>query len=252
MDSTQRFSSRVEDYVRYRPTYPPELIAFLQDAIGLTPQSVVADVGSGTGISTELFLRRGCTVYAIEPNGPMRAAAEGLLGSYSGFHSVNGTAAATGLAEASVDVVTAFQAFHWFDVAASRKEFVRILWPEGWVVLGWNDRRLSGTPFLEAYENLLLGLGTDYQRVRHNNVTEAVLAEFFGAGGFQRHEIENEQRFDFDGLRGRLLSSSYVPGAGHAGHEAMLRRLREIFDQFNEGGIVRMTYNTRIYYGRLT
>jgi SAM-dependent methyltransferase len=251
MDSTQRFSSRVEDYVRYRPTYPSELIAFLHDAIGLTPQSQVADVGSGTGISAELFLRHGCTVYAVEPNGPMRAAAERLLGSYPGFHSVNGTSVATGLAETSVDIVTAFQAFHWFDVAASRKEFARVLRPGGWTVLVWNDRRLSGAPFLEAYENLLLGLGTDYQRVRHNNVTDAVLAEFFGPGGFERHEIHNEQRFDFDGLRGRLLSSSYAPAAGQPGHEPMLHRLREIFDQFNEAGIVRMTYDTRIYYGRL-
>ena len=250
MDPTQRFSDRVENYVRHRPSYPPGLIPWLTEAIELSPQSVVADIGSGTGISASLFLRNGNPVFAIEPNAAMRAAAEKLLRSFPRFKSVDGTSAATGLPDASVDVVTAFQAFHWFDVPAARKEFARILRPAGWVVLVRNDRRLTGTPFLEAYEDLLLRLGTDYLRVRHNNVTEEAIRTFLGPGTFKAHTFSNEQRFDFEGLKGRLVSSSYVPAPDNPGHEPMIRRLMEIFERFQENGVVTMTYDTRIYTGR--
>lgn len=251
-DSTQRFSDRVEHYTRYRPTYPPDLLDVLCRAVDLKPSDVIADVGSGTGISSELFLRNGNTVYAIEPNAPMRAAAEAKLSSYATFRSVDGTSTATGLPDASVDVVTAMQAFHWFDPPATRREFLRILRPGGHVVLVWNDRRLNGTPFLEAYERLLLEFGTDYQRVRHNNVSEQTLRGFFGPAAYTTDVLPNEQRFDFDGLKGRLLSSSYIPAQDHPAHATMLRRLRELFDQFNENGIVRMIYDTRIYAGHLS
>lgn len=251
-DSTQRFSDRVEHYTRYRPTYPLELLGVLRRAVGLEPTDVVADVGSGTGISAELFLRNGNTVYAVEPNAPMRAAAEAKLASYAEFHSVDGTSTATGLPHASVELITAMQAFHWFDPQATRGEFQRILRPGGHVVLVWNDRRLNGTPFLEAYEQLLLDFGTDYQRVRHNNVSEQTLRKFFGPAGYTTHVLPNEQRFDFDGLKGRLLSSSYIPAQDHPAHATMLGRLQDLFDQFNENGIVRMIYDTRIYAGHLS
>src|SRR6266436_1072421 len=165
-DSINRFSSKVEDYVKYRPGYPREVIALLTAKCALSPDSIVGDVGSGTGIVYELFLRHGNMVYGIEPNKEMRAAAEQLLGDYEKFRSIDGKAEATTLAADSVDFVTAGQAFHWFDQQQTRREFSGILKPEGWAVLIWNERRLDSTPFLCAYEDLLLEFGTDYEQVR--------------------------------------------------------------------------------------
>src|SRR3712207_3362726 len=169
-DPTRRFSNRVEDYIKYRPDYPRALVALLEDECGLTRESVVADVGSGTGILSELFLREGVRVYGVEPNREMREAGEELLAAYENFASVDGRAEATTLADDSVDFVTAGQAFHWFDTAAARREFRRILKDDGWAVLVWNDRRTEGTPLLAEYERLLLEYGTDYKEVDRKSV----------------------------------------------------------------------------------
>lgn len=245
----QRFSDRVENYVRYRPSYPQEIIPLLQREAALTPQSVIADVGSGTGISAELFLRAGCTVHAVEPNGDMRAAAERLLAHFPNFHSVNGSAQATTLPDHSVDFIVAAQAFHWFNTPETRAEFTRILRPGGHVVLIWNERKLDATPFLQAFEQLLLTFGTDYTQIRHENVTPAALGAFF-SGAYATHTFANEQRFDFDGLKGRLLSSSYAPAAGQPRHDEMITELRRIYDAYEVSGQVCFEYDTRVHLGR--
>jgi ubiquinone/menaquinone biosynthesis C-methylase UbiE len=244
----ERFSDRVENYIRYRPGYPPEVIATLRGE-ALTPESIVADIGSGTGISAELFLREGCTVYAVEPNNEMRQAAERLLGKYPGFNSVAGTAQATTLANESADLVVAAQAFHWFDTPEARAEFTRILKPEGRVVLMWNERLIEATPFLREYEQLLLRFGTDYASVRHENTDAAKLARFF-RGPFTSYSFPNVQSFDYQGLAGRLLSSSYAPAPGQPNHEPMMAELQQLFDKFNEAGTVRFEYRTQVYVGR--
>ncbi len=249
-DPTRRFSDRVELYVRYRPGYPDALVRALVDEVGLDPSWTVADVGSGTGISSELLLRTGCAVYAVEPNPEMRAAAEEALAGDPGFHSVAGRAEETGLPDRCVDLVTAGQAFHWFDRERTRAEWLRILRPGGRVALFWNSRRTESTPFLRAYEALLRRYATDYEQVDHARIDDAVLARFFG-GPFETRIFDNAQDFDFDGLRGRLLSSSYAPGPGHPDHEPMLRALREIFDERQEDGRVRWEYDTRLYFGAL-
>ena len=174
-DATTRFTSRVGDYVRWRPTYPQELVTLLETETEVRPPAHVADVGSGTGISTVALLDAGYEVFAIEPNAAMRAAAEKSLAGRTGFHSLAGTSAATGLLPASVDLVVAAQAFHWFDLPLTRVEFQRILKPGGYVALVWNSRKLSGTPFLQGYGQLLLEHGIDYQQVRHENIDEATL-----------------------------------------------------------------------------
>ena len=251
-DSTTRFSDRVEHYVKFRPGYPPELLSFLRDAIGLRAGQVVADIGAGTGISSEMLLKHGNDVHAVEPNAEMRAAAERLLAGFLDYHSHAGTASATGLGDGSVDVVTAFQAFHWFDPTAAKREFARILKPGGWVVLVWNDRRTESTPLLRDYERLLLEYGTDYKRVRNANISADAFTSFFAPHGYRTRALSNEQAFDFEGLRGRLLSSSYAPGPGQGRHESMLSELRQIFDRHQEGGRVRFIYDTRVYYGRVS
>ncbi len=249
-DPTRRFSDRVENYVRYRPGYPEEILQTLRAETGLSPASAVADLGSGTGISAELLLREGCTVYAVEPNAEMRTAAEARLGENPGFHSVAGTAEATTLPERSVALVTAGQAFHWFDIPRTRAECLRILQPGGWATLFWNVRRTGSTPFLRAYEELLLTYGTDYARVRHENVGPDVLGEFFGPGGYRTAVFFNVQSFDLEGLTGRLLSSSYTPGPGHPNHAPMLEELTRIFHTYQEEGRVRFEYDTEMFYGR--
>ncbi len=246
---TTRFTDRVANYVRYRPGYPAEIIPYLSEAIGLGPADIVADVGAGTGISTRLFLDHGNVVFAVEPNAAMRAAAEAELARYPNFRSIAARAEATGLAQASVDLVAAAQAFHWFDRPAARAEFARILRPGGWVVLLWNVKLTDATPFLRDYEALLVEFGTDYTAVRHENVTDTELAAFFGQG-YSSRTFPNAQRLDYAGLEGRLLSASYAPGPEHPDHAPMLAALRRIFDARQVGGQVVLEYETRVYSGR--
>lgn len=251
VDPTQRFSTRVENYVKYRPHYPTAVLALLAEACGLTARSVVADIGSGTGISTELFLANGNRVYGVEPNREMREAGERRLAGHPGFVSVAAAAEATALPDAAADFVVVGQAFHWFDRAAARAEFVRILAPGGWAVLMWNERRVDGTPFLQDYERLLRTYGTDYAAVDHRLMDDSVLGAFFEPGGFRTARFDNAQQFDFEGLRGRLLSSSYAPEADHPNHAPMLVELRRIFDAHQSGGTVTIPYDTNVYWGHL-
>lgn len=250
-DSQTRFSNRVADYVRYRPSYPDELIQTLQAEAGLTPQSVVADIGSGTGISATLFLQLGCTVYGVEPNADMRGAAESLLTGQSKFHSVSATAEATSLANSSIDLIAAGQAFHWFDRERTRAEFARILKPNAYVALFWNSRRTDSTAFLKGYESLLNEFATDYQQINHTNIDRTVIAQFFAPQTFEYRSFPSYQDFDYDGLRGRLLSSSYAPAAGQPRHDEMLAALEQLFRDHQSGGKVRFEYDTEVYFGRL-
>jgi SAM-dependent methyltransferase len=299
-DAKQRFSNRVTDYVRYRPGYPSALIDLLRSECGLRPDHAVADIGSGTGLLSKLFLENGNRVFGIEPNEEMRRAGEECLAAYKNFSSVRGSSEATTLPDSSFDFITAAQAFHWFEPTATRREFLRILKPHGWVVVIWNDRRISETAFGRAYEDLLVRYGTDYARVKEAYPELQDMKKFFGSsaatsqndplevaeenrskdrplqnafeaaarkesgavaslqtGGvslrtnFARRELPNFQEFDFDGLAGRLRSSSYAPKEGQANYAAMMAALREQFDSTQKLGRVRMDYTTQIYFGQL-
>lgn len=248
----QRFSSRVEDYVRYRPGYPEAVIATLHAECRLERASLVADFGSGTGLLSRLFLRNGNPVLAVEPNPEMRAAGERLLGSFPGFRSVSGRAESSTLADHSVDFVVAGQAFHWFDPRMARDEFVRILKPTGWGVLIWNQVDIRATAFLRAYERLLQKYATYRIRVDHRERDAAAAAALFGTGGFKSDTFEHSQRFDYTGVRGRTLSLSSIPGPSDPGHEKMLAELAEIFQAYHTDDIVELPYTTTMYYGRLS
>lgn len=248
---TGRFSSRVENYIKYRPDYPQSIINLLKDECGLKASSVIADIGSGTGILSELFLKNGNPVYGIEPNRKMREAAERLLRTYEKFESIEAKAEATTLAGKSIDFVTAGQSFHWFDHQKTRREFLRILKPDGWTALVWNERRTDTTPFLVAYEKMLNEYGTDYETVNHTKIGDGVIAAFFAPGDFRLKIFETRQVFDFESLKGRLLSSSYTPEEGHPKYHPMLNELERIFRAHEGTGGVAFEYDTKIYYGQL-
>lgn len=250
-DPTARFGNRVADYVRYRPGYPPALVAYLREHGWLKAASRVADIGAGTGLSTELFLDAGCAVDAVEPNAPMRAALEQALGARAGFRSVDGQAEATTLADHSVDLVAAGTAFHWFDAAPTRAEFARILRAGGGVALFWNLRRRDDA-FMQVYEAAMREHGLDYVQVNAaRRADETAIAAFFGGHAVEQASFANAQYVDFDGLLGRALSSSYAPQPGDASHEPMRAALRRAFDAHAVDGKVALLYDTRLYVGRL-
>jgi SAM-dependent methyltransferase len=248
LDGTGRFTDRVDDYVRGRPGYPPELLDTLREAGALREGDRVADLGAGTGISSRLFLDRGFAVTGVEPDAAMRAAADARLAGYPGWRSVEGRAEATGLAAASVDLAVAFQAFHWFDLPATARELDRILAPGGRIALVWNARRATGTPMLEAWEALLQRHGRDYAEVGHRGVPADRLRALFG-GAWRQARLANSQRLDLAGLRARLLSSSYVPRLGEPGAEAMLADLEALFAAHQQGGSVRLDYDVDLFWG---
>jgi len=227
-----------------------EALRVLEKECGLTADKVVADVASGTGLWTRILLENGNRVFAVEPNAEMRQAGERILAGFSKFASVDGTAEATTLPDATADFVTAAQAAHWFHRKNSRREFLRILRPDGWLVLLWNERLTDSTPFLREYEQLLLTYGTDYQEIRHEKTTDEV-NEFFDPAPFQQRIFAVRQEFDYTGIEGRLLSSSYAPGPEHPKHAPMLRELRRIFEAHAVAGRATFDYKTRVYFGRL-
>ncbi len=250
MNTVERFSDRVANYVKYRPTYPQEVLAFFRSEMSLTDSSVIADIGSGPGMSSRLFVENGITVYGVEPNAAMRSAAEELFRGLDNFRSVDGTAESTGLPSASVDFAVAAQAFHWFDRDAARVEFKRILRTGGFAVLIWNERQLDSTPFLREYEEFILKNGKDYREVRHENINQEVLESFFGHG-YRQQSFENNQVLDFEGLKGRMASASYMPSESEPEFERVAEELRALFDKHQEQGRIVIQYDTQIYFSQL-
>jgi SAM-dependent methyltransferase len=250
-NSTTRFSSRVDDYIKYRPGYPVEILDLLAEHCGLTRDSTIADIGSGTGILSKLFLDNGNTVVGVEPNKDMREASDRLLDEYALFGSLDGTAEATKLPPASVDFAIAGQAFHWFDREKARAEWLRILKPQGWGVLVWNDRRVDSTPFLVDYEAALNAFSTDYKEINHKNVQDEKLIQPFFGGDIHQARFDNFQHFDLDGLIGRVASSSYAPERGTERFEELEALLSTLFQKYQRNGRVTFEYDTIVYYGQM-
>jgi len=241
----------VDDYVRYRPSYPPEVVELLTEECRLLPESEIADVGSGTGILSKLFLAAGYRVTGVEPNADMRAAGDQLLEGYSNFSSVGGRAEATGLPDAGVDLVLAGQAFHWFDPRAARREFARILRPPRWVALIWNERLVDETDFLRGYEVLMQRYAPEYGASDHRRIDAKAIGAFFGHERWKLATFPNPQYMDFQHLRGRMMSSSYAPVPGHENHEPLMDSLERLFRKTNENGQVDFLHRTNVYYGAL-
>lgn len=247
-DNTTRFSNRVENYIKYRPGYPEEIADWLQQQYTLPASAVVADIGSGTGISSEVFLKKGFTVYGVEPNAPMRNASVQLLKNYPNFKPTNGTAEATTLPCQSIDAIVAGQAFHWFDRVKTKAEFLRILKPAGIVILIWNER-LTHSPFEKEYDQLIIKHSRDYVQVDHRNINTEDIRDFFLPQKCELNIFPNQQVFDFEGLKGRLSSSSYAPTPGETGYNAMINDLQLLFNKYNKEGVIIINYDTKVYSG---
>ncbi|HTK37169.1 MAG TPA: class I SAM-dependent methyltransferase [Pyrinomonadaceae bacterium] len=251
METVERFSNRVENYIKYRPGYPPQVLQLFRDEMHLMPSSVLADIGSGTGVSARLFLENGNIVYGVEPNAQMRNAATRLLKNFQNYKPIDGTAEYTTLPDGSVNIVFAAQAFHWFEPEKTRIEFKRITCEGGYVALIWNERQLDTTPFLREYEHFLLANASDYQKVRHENVTAEKLEDFFQTD-FKKRTFGNEQIFDFEGLRGRMLSSSYMPSESDGRFAEVESNLRKLFEKHaGPSGKVAILYDTNVFYTQI-
>ena len=250
LDPTKRFSNRVENYLKYRPRYPAAIIPLLESECGLTRETVIADIGSGTGFMTELFLKHGNRVFGIEPNEEMRSAGERLLAKYPKFFSLNTTAETTTLPDNSIDLIISGQAFHWFDRQKAKVEFARILKPEGWLVLVWNGFRVESSPLMRGYQELLLRYGTDYQEVSRE-IEGCDIEAFFSPEKCRRARFDFKQVFDFEGLKGRLLSASYAPEQTAPRFGQMIDELRAVFEANQGDGTVDFDYETEVYYGQL-
>jgi SAM-dependent methyltransferase len=248
--NTERFSDRVDNYIRYRPGYPAGIFDFLREKVNFGQEVIIADIGSGTGISAEMFLRHGNKVYAVEPNKEMREAANRLLCSYDKYIGVNGTSEATTLPDHSVDLVVAAQAFHWFDRDAFNRECHRIGREGAHCLLVWNERRVS-SDFEKAYEDLLLQYATDYLTIDHRNIKPDDINHFFAPHMVMSTTLHNEQLFDYDGVKGRLLSSSYAPNEGEPNFEPMIAHLRHIFDLYQSDGRVGFSYDCKLFLGEI-
>jgi SAM-dependent methyltransferase len=250
-NATQRFSDRVDNYIRYRPGYPIEILDLLRERCGLAPQARIADIGFGTGIFTRMLLENGNTVFGIEPNQEMREAGARLLSGFPDFRGSGGTAENTTLENQSVEFITAAQAAHWFDREPARREFLRILKPGGWLVLLWNERLTEGTPFLVEYERLLLEFGTDHAEVRHERTTD-LIKEFFAPSSHELATFPTQQVFDLAGLEGRVFSSSYIPGPGDPRSRPLRAALCTLFDRHQVNDTVAFDYATKVFFGRLS
>lgn len=249
--SIDRFTDTVDNYLKYRPSYPVEILDLMKQACDLNAETIIADIGSGTGILSKLFLDNGNTVFGVEPNQKMREAAEHTLKHYSSFHSLDGTAEATQLKEASIDLIIVGTAFHWFEFEKTKIEFKRILRDSGFVMLVWNLRALEYSSFMQEHEQLLMKYGVGYQPLVDNNAYKLQLKPFFSPNVIHSCSFAHAQYFDWVGYQGRLLSTSYIPKAQDEKYKNMMIDLKKIFDKYQQNDLIKYEYITQLYYGRL-
>ncbi len=245
--STERFTGRADNYVRYRPSYSPQLVDFLRANCGLSSTSTVADIGSGTGTLSRILLDQGCVVYGIEPNAEMRASAERLLAECDRFHTVDATAEATTLPDKSVDLVTSGRTLQWVDLEPSLDEMRRILRPHGWAIALWNKRQVETDPVAAGYEQILWTYGTDYATL---HARREAAKSYLRAAGFKHASLEYRKTFDRRELRGQILSLSVAPDEGDSLREPMLAAVDELFERLQSNGVVVFNYLTSVYYGQ--
>ncbi|HEY8891035.1 MAG TPA: class I SAM-dependent methyltransferase [Clostridium sp.] len=242
-----RFSNRVENYAKYRPNYPNDIINFLNTTIGLTNKAIIADIGSGTGISAQLFLDNGNEVYGIEPNTEMRAAGEKRLNQYTNFHSVDASSESTKLESESVDMITVGQAFHWFEPEPTKKEFLRILKPNGFVVIVNNRIKLRGDKFMGEYMELI----EKYADSEPTKSLNTDLPNFFNSKIIYKEIFYNPQVYNLKKLLGNLLSYSYISNEENSRFNYMISEFELLFKKHNDNGTLIFHYETVLCYCKM-
>ncbi len=247
-NSTTRFSDRVTDYIRYRPQYPLEMIEQLEQIVGLTPVFTIADIGSGTGLSAQRFVEAGNLVYGVEPNFEMREASRTFFQGNRNFKAIDGTAEQTTLVTKSIDLIFCGQAYHWFDFEQTKLEFDRILKPNGAIVLAWNER-CTTDPLQQEYEQMMRDLIPEYHKVTQKNIDTANITAFLAPRAVEIVSLTNQQIFNLEELKGRLLSSSYAPKEGDERYVEVMQALEQIFEKYQEDGTVVFRYDTKLYIG---
>lgn len=248
-DSTKRFSDRVDDYTKYRPSYPQEAVNYILNVGNVADTSRIADIGSGTGKFTELLLKKCEKVYGVEPNAEMRLAAENLLKCYRSFVSINATAENTTLDDKSIDCITTAQAFHWFDIKKVKTEFMRILKENKYVFIIWN-KRYKNTNFMVSYEKLLNSTASEYRKVNYSNITSEIIRDFIPIN-YNIKKFTNNQLFNWTMLVGRFRSSSYVPIQNPKEYNELEKKLKILFDKYAQDGQVTFNYETEVYSGKI-
>lgn len=247
---TERFSDRVADYVKYRPSYPWDVIEHIAQFLDWSPQPVIGDIGCGPGIFSHLLLERGACVTGIEPNGEMLKAAQDWLGSNPRFQSMQVPAESTDLPDQYLDAITVAQAFHWFDPAGAKKEFRRILKPDRWIFLVWNERVATGSSFAEGYEKALRDFVPEYAETGHRNRGDDQILSWFERDR-ELEQFSNAQNLNQDQFLGRVYSSSYIPAHGTQDREMITDVLIALFNENANDGCVAFDYVTKVYRGRL-
>jgi SAM-dependent methyltransferase len=251
VNPTTRFSGRVEAYRRYRSRYSREIIPLLEERCDLKRESVIADIGAGTGMLAELFLENGNSVFAVEPNAEMRAACQELAPIYPRLTCIDGAAGESGLPDHSVDFVTAGRALHWFDQINARREFLRILRTDGWVVLASLGPRRRPEAVNREYQTILREHGLDYARLRDRYDADSSASRLFASCEFQKIEFTERKEMTYEELEGHALSLSVTPQPSDPRFPAMQEALRGYFARHESGGKMQMPMNCTIHFGHL-
>lgn len=244
------FTGRSGSYARYRPDYPAELVRTLKDKHGLTPDSVVADMGCGPGILSRLFLENGNHVFCVDPNDDMLQMAEKYLSAFTGASFLKGFAEKTSLGSGSVDFITAGQAFHWFEPAGTRAEFRRILRDGGQVVLVWNERDSTPGTFNQAYDAICRKYSPAYHKSGSLAFEDYDPRNFFNPG-LNLYSFSNPRKMDFEAVMGRYSSASYAISEDDRNYADMVAEFMDAFQKFGNGLSVTMEYTTKMYVGTI-
>ncbi|MDX3913971.1 MULTISPECIES: class I SAM-dependent methyltransferase [Olivibacter] len=245
-----RFNFRADNYDKYRPGYPQGLLDFIYKHNSLNEQSVIAELGAGTGILTEELVKWPCSIIAIEPNDEMREKAIQTLQRVKNCVIKDATAEETGLADHSIDLIICAQSFHWFDAMKAKREFERILKNQGKAAIIWNIRSAE-TTFEKEYEEFILEFSIDYKEVKNRETRGNNLKNFFLPNSMEEHLFIYDTYLTFEQLLGRTLSYSYMPNEGHKRTPEMKTRLRVLFDKYATNQIISLSYKTKLFMGML-
>ena len=244
------FNGTADFYFRYRPTYPEELMDTITKETGLNPKWVVADIGSGTGILSTLFIEHGNQVKCVEPNDEMRQKSLEILSTRGKVEFIKGTGENTNLPDSSVDLVACGQSFHWLDRRLAKKEFTRILRGRKWVALVWNDRVNEPGTFTGEYESVVRRYSKAYHSTGSTVLSSKNISSFFN-GSYKKFQFQNVQKLTLESVIGRYRSASYAIKENDPKYESMIGEFSDLFKKYERKGSVEMVYITKLYLGHL-